>query len=63
LNSLRVDYPLSPAEVVQQVNDALASCDRATIVALAAELDKDNNLGCKDANGNSLPCKATSPPQ
>ena len=28
------------------VNDALASGDRATILALAATLDANNNLGC-----------------
>jgi hypothetical protein len=46
LNSFAVDYPLEPAEVVSMVNDALASNDRATILALAAVLDANNNLGC-----------------
>jgi hypothetical protein len=41
-----VDYPLSVAEVIARVNAALASGDRATILALAAELDRLNNLGC-----------------
>jgi hypothetical protein len=46
LNSFAVDYPLTTAEVVSMVNDALASGDRATILALAATLDANNNLGC-----------------
>lgn len=32
--------------LVQAVNDALASGDRQTMLALAAQLDADNNLGC-----------------
>ena len=32
--------------LVETVNDALASGDRATILELAARLDADNNLGC-----------------
>jgi hypothetical protein len=43
LNSIAVDYPLSTAEVVSMVNDALASGDRATILALAGVLDANNN--------------------
>jgi hypothetical protein len=46
LNSFDLDYPLTTAEVVSMVNDALASGDRATILALAATLDANNNLGC-----------------
>jgi hypothetical protein len=46
LNSLAVDYPLTDAEVVSMVNSALASGDRATILALAELLDANNNLGC-----------------
>jgi hypothetical protein len=41
-----VDYPLTEAEIIAQVNAALASGDRATILALAEELDRLNNLGC-----------------
>lgn len=41
-----VDYPSSTAEVIAAVNAALASNDRATILALASSLDADNNLGC-----------------
>jgi hypothetical protein len=43
LNSFAVDYPLSTAEVISMVNDALASGDRATILALAGVLDANNN--------------------
>lgn len=38
-----VDYPRTTAEVIADVNAALASGDRATMIALAAELDADNN--------------------
>ena len=41
-----VDYPLTTAQVIAQVNAALASADRDTILALATDLDKKNNLGC-----------------
>lgn len=41
-----VDYPRTTAEVIADVNAALASNDRATMLALATELDADNNLGC-----------------
>jgi hypothetical protein len=41
-----VDYPRTTAEVITDVNAALASNNRSTILALAAELDVDNNLGC-----------------
>jgi hypothetical protein len=41
-----VDYPLTTAAVIAQVNAALASADRDTILALATELDTSNNLGC-----------------
>jgi hypothetical protein len=44
--SADVDFPLSVAEVIARVNAALASGDRSTILALAAELDRLNNLGC-----------------
>jgi hypothetical protein len=32
--------------LVETVNDALASGDRSTMLALASRLDDDNNLGC-----------------
>jgi hypothetical protein len=41
-----VDYPLTPAQVISQVNSALASHDRDTMLSLASTLDGDNNLGC-----------------
>jgi hypothetical protein len=41
-----IDYPRSTADVIADVNAALASLDRNTMLDLAAELDADNNLGC-----------------
>jgi hypothetical protein len=41
-----VDYPWSTSEVIADVNAALASGNRSTMLNLAAKLDKDNNLGC-----------------
>lgn len=41
-----ISYPLTTAQVIAQVNTALASGDRSTILALATLLDDDNNLGC-----------------
>jgi len=41
-----IDYPRSVAQVLADVNAALASGDRSTILTLAAALDEDNNLGC-----------------
>ena len=41
-----VDYPWVTAKVISDVNAALASKDRDTILALASDLDQDNNLGC-----------------
>jgi hypothetical protein len=41
-----VDYPRTTAEVIADVNAALASGNRSTMLALATELDDDNNLGC-----------------
>jgi len=41
-----IDYPRTTAEVIADVNAALASNDRSTILALAKELDADNNFGC-----------------
>jgi hypothetical protein len=47
LNSLAgLNYPLTSTEVVDQVNAALESDNRATILALATTLDTNNNLGC-----------------
>ncbi len=41
-----IDYPRSPASVIADVNAALASLNRNTMIALAGQLDRDNNLGC-----------------
>ncbi|HET9210450.1 MAG TPA: DUF3344 domain-containing protein [Thermoanaerobaculia bacterium] len=41
-----VDYPLTQAQVISQVNSALASNNRDTMLSLASTLDGDNNLGC-----------------
>lgn len=45
-----VGYPYrrfsSPFNILSQVNVALASLDRATILKLAKTLDQANNLGC-----------------
>ncbi|SDH69238.1 conserved repeat domain-containing protein [Pseudomonas benzenivorans] len=49
-----VDFPRTEAEIIADVNAALATKDRATILALASELDADNNLGCDLANDNSF---------
>jgi hypothetical protein len=50
LNSVEgLGYPLSTSQVVGEVNAALASMDRATIIAEATRLDQFNNLGCPNA--------------
>jgi hypothetical protein len=41
-----VAYPRSVAQVVTDVDAALLSHDRDTMLVLAAALDADNNLGC-----------------
>jgi hypothetical protein len=41
-----VEYPRTVAEIVLDVNDALASGNRSQMLSLAAALDGDNNLGC-----------------
>jgi hypothetical protein len=41
-----VNYPRTTASVIADVNTALASNDRDTMLNLAALLDGDNNLGC-----------------
>lgn len=41
-----VSYPRPPSTVIADVNGALASQNRDVILALAAALDADNNLGC-----------------
>lgn len=44
-----VDYPLTTAEVISQVNVALAGT-RPAMLTLAATLDANNNLGCPLGN-------------
>jgi len=41
-----VDYPRTAASVISDVNTALASGDRDTMLVLASSLDADNNQGC-----------------
>lgn len=41
-----VDYPKTTAEIVSDVDAALASNNRSTILGLATTLDQLNNLGC-----------------
>jgi hypothetical protein len=41
-----VDYPRTTTQIVSDVNAALASNNRNTMLALATALDDDNNLGC-----------------
>jgi hypothetical protein len=41
-----VDYPRTTAEILADVNAALTSNNRDAMLALASELDSDNNLGC-----------------
>lgn len=41
-----VNYPRSVGAVIFDVNAALASNDRSTMLNLASVLDADNNLGC-----------------
>jgi hypothetical protein len=41
-----VAYPQTPSTVLTTVNAALASGSRDTMLALAAQLDADNNRGC-----------------
>ena len=41
-----VNYQFTTAQIIAATNAALASNDRATILALAADLDAANNAGC-----------------
>jgi hypothetical protein len=56
-SSPEVDYPRTTADVINDINAALATCNRGSMLSLAGDLDRDNNLGCRDSSGNSLPCK------
>ena len=44
--AVAANYPRTTADVIADVNAALASGDRDTMLDLAEELDVDNNLGC-----------------
>jgi hypothetical protein len=57
-----VDYPRTVAEVIADVNAALASGDRSVILALATALDADNNLGCPLNGGAQTPTNTPVPP-
>ena len=41
-----VDFPRSTASVISNVDAALTSGERDTMLSLATSLDRDNNLGC-----------------
>jgi hypothetical protein len=41
-----VDYPRTTTQIISDVNAALASNNRSTMLALATALDNDNNGGC-----------------
>jgi hypothetical protein len=50
-----VAYPMSTADIIAQVNAALASENRGTMETLKNTLDANNNLGCSiDAHGNPI---------
>ncbi len=40
-----VDYPLTTAQIISQVNTALAA-NRPAMLTLATTLDTNNNMGC-----------------
>jgi hypothetical protein len=46
LNSLSIAYAFTTTEVVNMVNDALATGDRDTILGVKDVLDAANNGGC-----------------
>ncbi|MDP6415267.1 MAG: SdrD B-like domain-containing protein, partial [Gammaproteobacteria bacterium] len=48
-----VNYPHTELEIISDVNAALASLDRTTIIDLAEGIDGDNNLGCSPTPGQS----------
>ncbi|HTM30419.1 MAG TPA: hypothetical protein VL263_03915 [Vicinamibacterales bacterium] len=50
-----VDYPLSAAAIVTEVNLAIAGGNRANILSLASLLDGNNNLGCPIDNSTVTP--------
>ncbi|GAI35129.1 unnamed protein product, partial [marine sediment metagenome] len=54
-------YPLTVVGIVGEVNDALASCDRSTMLALKNKLVIYNELGCP-LNGDQGEGSSSSPP-
>jgi hypothetical protein len=46
LNACSVSYPLSTAQIISEVNSALQSCSRTTILSEADRLNTFNNLPC-----------------
>lgn len=49
-----VDYPLTAAQVISQVNAVICGGNRQAILNLATQLDNLNNLGCPlGANANA----------
>lgn len=49
-----VGYPRTTAEVIDDVNLALLTGHRPTILSLATDLDDDNNLGCPIGLGGAV---------
>jgi len=41
-----LSYPLTTAQIISEVNTALQSCDRSTILSEASRLNGFNNLPC-----------------
>ncbi len=41
-----IGYPLTAAQITAEVNAAIATCDRTTILDEAGRLDAFDNLGC-----------------
>jgi len=54
LNARKFGYAMSAADVTSQVNAALATNDRATLITLATKLDNYNNAGCP-LNAKGIP--------
>jgi hypothetical protein len=46
LNSAQLNYPLTTSQIISEVNTALASNNRGTILTLASTLDGYNNAPC-----------------
>ena len=46
LNSAQLNYPLTTSQIISQVNAALATNNRGTILSLASTLDGYNNAPC-----------------